>query len=216
MLIFKICFYRLLPLSVLLLAACSALKAPESSSVLKNHIASDEWQEYQHQLKQIQQFQIQGSVAYFSDEKKAYARFFWQQYSPENYHLLLLSPLGQTEFELKVTNGRVDMAKYKDQGEIKGDAEEILFKLTGIPIPLEHLSRWIVGASSDADEIILNRQSRLKTLIHHKKEQTWKVYYQAYNTKITPILPERLELYLISPNHQDQRMTLKINHWILK
>ncbi|WP_158367410.1 lipoprotein insertase outer membrane protein LolB [Candidatus Williamhamiltonella defendens] len=216
MLIFKICFYRLLPLSVLLLAACSALKAPEFSSVLKNHIASDQWQEYQHQLKQIQQFQIQGSVAYFSNKKKASARFFWQQYSPKNYHLLLMSHLGQTAFELKVTNGHVDMAKYKDQGEIKGDAEEILFKLTGIPIPLEHLSRWIIGASSDADEIILNRQSCLKMLIHHKKEQTWKVYYQDYNTKITPILPERLELYLISPNHQDQRITLKINHWILK
>ncbi|WP_158379853.1 lipoprotein insertase outer membrane protein LolB [Candidatus Williamhamiltonella defendens] len=216
MLIFKICFYRLLPLSVLLLAACSAFKAPEFSSVLKNHIVSDQWQEYQHQLKQIQQFQIQGSVAYFSNKKKASARFFWQQYSPKNYHLLLMSHLGQTAFELKVTNGRVDMAKYKDQGEIKGDAEEILFKFTGIPIPLEDLSRWIIGASSDADEIILNHQSCLKMLIHHTKEQTWKVYYQAYNTKITPILPERLELYLISPNHQDQRMTLKINHWILK
>lgn len=212
MLVFNIPFYRLLPLSALLLVACSALKAP--SPPPPNSIDAYPWQEHQHQLNQIQQFQIRGSVAYFSDKKKVYARFFLEQSSPENYDLMLLSPPGQIECDLSVRYGRVYLNNKKVDTE--DDPEQVLLKLTGISIPLHHLFRWILGLPTGSDQVVLNPQYRLKELIHQKKEQTWEVYYQQYNTQIAPALPQRLELTLRSPAREDQRIKIKIDDWILQ
>ncbi|MDU6412508.1 MAG: lipoprotein insertase outer membrane protein LolB, partial [Yersiniaceae bacterium] len=92
---------RLLPLASVLLAACT-LNAPRGPATSPD---SPQWKQHQQQVQQLSTYQTRGAFAYLSDRQKVYANFFWQQFSPTSYRLLLTNPLGSTEMELKVQNG---------------------------------------------------------------------------------------------------------------
>ena len=107
---------RLLPLAALVLTACSVTtpKGPGKSP------DSPQWRQH----------------AYISDQQKVYARFFWQQTGQDRYRLLLTNPLGSTELELNAQPGNVQLVDNKGQRYTADDAEEMIGKLTGMPIPL--------------------------------------------------------------------------------
>jgi outer membrane lipoprotein LolB len=93
----------------------------------------------------LNQFQTRGAFAFISDEQKVYARFFWQQTGQDRYRLLLTNPLGSTELELNAQPGAVELVDNKGKRYTSTDAEEMIGKLTGMPIPLNSLRQWILA-----------------------------------------------------------------------
>lgn len=132
---------RLLPLAALVLTACSVTtpKGPGKSP------DSPQWRQHQQDVRNLNQYQTRGSFAYISDQQKVYARFFWQQTGQDRYRLLLTNPLGSTELELNAQPGNVQLVDNKGQRYTSDDAEEMIGKLTGMPIPLNSLRQWILG-----------------------------------------------------------------------
>ena len=86
-----------------------------------------------------------------------YARFFWQQTGQDRYRLLPTNPLGSTELELNAQLGNVQLVDNKGQRYTADDAEEMIGKLTGMPIPLNSLRQWILGLPGDATDYKLGR-----------------------------------------------------------
>lgn len=203
----KITFYRLLPLASLMLAACSTLTPPGPAT----SPTSPQWQQHQQQLQQLDQFQIRGSFAYISDKQKVYARFFWQQYSPERYRLLLTNPLGSTELELMVQPGVTQLTDNQGKRYVSDNPEEMIGKLTGMDIPINSLRQWIVGLPGETKNFTLDDQYRLKQLTYTQDHQVWTVDYQEYNTQTRLALPSRLEL-----KQDGQRIKLKMDNWTVK
>ena len=136
---------RLLPLAALVLTACTVTqpKGPGKSP------DSPQWRQHQQDVRNLSQYQTRGAFAYLSDEQKVYARFFWQQTGQDNYRLLLLNPLGSTELELIAKPGEAQITDNKGQHYTATDAEEMIGKLTGMPIPLNSLRQWILGLPGD-------------------------------------------------------------------
>ncbi|CNC05506.1 outer membrane lipoprotein LolB [Yersinia pseudotuberculosis] len=200
-------FYRLLPLASLLLAACTipVSKGPATSPT------SPQWRQHEQQLQQLGQFETRGAFAYLSDKQKVYARFFWQQTSPERYRLLLTNPLGSTELELVVQPGVTQLTDNQGKRYVSDDPQEMIQKLTGMSIPLESLRQWILGLPGDTPDFTLDDKYRLKKLTYQQNGVTWVVDYQEYNTQVTPPLPSRLEL-----NQDGQRIKLKMDSWTVK
>ncbi len=64
---------------------------------------------------------------------------------PDRYRLLLTNPLGSTELSLTAQPGSVTLIDNKGQTYTATDAEEMIGRLTGMPIPLNSLRQWIVG-----------------------------------------------------------------------
>lgn len=152
-----------------------------------------------------------GAFAYISDEQKVYARFFWQQTGQDRYRLLLTNPLGSTELELNAQPGNVQLMDNKGQRYTADDAEEMIGKLTGMPIPLNSLRQWILGLPGDATDYKLDDQYRLSEVNYRQDGKNWKVVYSAYDSKTTPAMPANMEL-----SDGAQRIKLKMDNWIVK
>ncbi|EHM45756.1 MAG: lipoprotein insertase outer membrane protein LolB [Yokenella regensburgei] len=198
---------RLLPLAALVLTACS-VNAPKGPGKSPD---SPQWRQHQQDVRQLNQFQTRGAFAYLSDQQKVYARFFWQQTGKDHYRLLLTNPLGSTELELTAQPGSVQVVDNKGQRYTATDGEEMISKLTGMPIPLNSLRQWIVGLPGDATDYTLDDQYRLSEINYTQNGKTWKVVYSGYDSKTTPALPSNMEL-----TQDGQRIKLKMDNWIVK
>lgn len=198
---------RLLPLAALVLTACSITppKGPGKSP------DSPQWRQHQQAVRALNQYQTRGAFAYLSDKQKVYARFFWQQTGQDRYRLLLLNPLGSTEMELIAQPGSAQVTDNKGQKYTGTDAEEMIGKLTGMPIPITSLRQWILGLPGDATDYKLDDQYRLSEVNYSQNGKSWKVVYGGYDNNSKPALPSSLEL-----TEGSQRIKLKMDNWIVK
>ncbi|EMB9112411.1 outer membrane lipoprotein LolB [Klebsiella quasipneumoniae] len=199
--------FRLLPLASLVLTACS-VHAPEGPGKSPD---SPQWRQHQQAVRSLNQFQTRGAFAYLSDEQKVYARFFWQQTGQDRYRLLLTNPLGSTELSLTAQPGSVQLIDNKGQTYTATDAEEMIGRLTGMPIPLNSLRQWIIGLPGDATDYSLDDRYRLRELNYTQNGKTWHVTYGGYTSDTQPALPSNVEL-----NNGAQRIKLKMDNWIVK
>lgn len=199
--------FRLLPLASLVLTACT-INAPQGPGKSPD---APQWRQHQQDVRNLNQFQTRGAFAYLSDEQKVYARFFWQQTGQDRYRLLLTNPLGSTELSLTAQPGSVQMIDNKGQTYTATDAEEMIGRLTGMPIPLNSLRQWIIGLPGDATDYALDDQYRLRELNYTQNGKTWHVTYSGYTTDTKPSLPANMEL-----NNGSQRIKLKMDNWIVK
>ncbi|EPS1148297.1 TPA: lipoprotein localization protein LolB [Klebsiella pneumoniae] len=199
--------FRLLPLASLVLTACSlhTQQGPGKSP------DSPQWRQHQQAVRSLNQFQTRGAFAYLSDEQKVYARFFWQQTGQDRYRLLLTNPLGSTELSLTAQPGSVQLIDNKGQTYTATDAEEMIGRLTGMPIPLNSLRQWIIGLPGDATDYSLDDRYRLRELNYTQNGKTWHVTYGGYTSDTQPALPSNVEL-----NNGAQRIKLKMDNWIVK
>ncbi|CAH5950237.1 MULTISPECIES: lipoprotein insertase outer membrane protein LolB [Klebsiella] len=200
--------FRLLPLASLVLTACSLLHTPQGPGKSPD---SPQWRQHQQAVRSLNQFQTRGAFAYLSDEQKVYARFFWQQTGQDRYRLLLTNPLGSTELSLTAQPGSVQLIDNKGQTYTASDAEEMIGRLTGMPIPLNSLRQWIIGLPGDATDYSLDDQYRLRELNYTQNGKTWHVTYGGYTSDTQPALPSNVEL-----NNGAQRIKLKMDNWIVK
>lgn len=199
--------FRLLPLASLVLTACS-LHTPKGPGKSPD---SPQWRQHQQAVRSLNQFQTRGAFAYLSDEQKVYARFFWQQTGQDRYRLLLTNPLGSTELSLTAQPGSVQLIDNKGQTYTATDAEEMIGRLTGMPIPLNSLRQWIIGLPGDATDYSLDDRYRLRELNYTQNGKTWHVTYGGYTSDTQPALPSNVEL-----NNGAQRIKLKMDNWIVK
>ena len=199
--------FRLLPLASLVLTAC-AINAPKGPGKSPD---SPQWRQHQQDVRNLNQFQTRGAFAYLSDEQKVYARFFWQQTGQDRYRLLLTNPLGSTELSLTAQPGSVQLIDNKGQTYTATDAEEMIGRLTGMPIPLNSLRQWIIGLPGEATDYSLDDQYRLRELNYTQNGKTWHVTWGGYTSDTKPSLPANMEL-----NDGSQRIKLKMDNWIVK
>lgn len=199
--------FRLLPLASLVLTAC-AINAPKGPGKSPD---SPQWRQHQQDVRNLNQFQTRGAFAYLSDEQKVYARFFWQQTGQDRYRLLLTNPLGSTELSLTAQPGNVQLIDNEGQTYTATDAEEMIGRLTGMPIPLNSLRQWIIGLPGDATDYSLDDQYRLRELNYTQNGKTWHVTWGGYTSDTKPSLPANMEL-----NDGSQRIKLKMDNWIVK
>ena len=199
--------FRLLPLASLVLTAC-AINAPKGPGKSPD---SPQWRQHQQDVRNLNQFQTRGAFAYLSDEQKVYARFFWQQTGQDRYRLLLTNPLGSTELSLTAQPGNVQLIDNKGQTYTATDAEEMIGRLTGMPIPLNSLRQWIIGMPGEATDYSLDDQYRLRELNYTQNGKTWHVTWGGYTSDTKPSLPANMEL-----NDGSQRIKLKMDNWIVK
>ena len=199
--------FRLLPLASLVLTAC-AINAPKGPGKSPD---SPQWRQHQQDVRNLNQFQTRGAFPYLSDEQKVYARFFWQQTGQDRYRLLLTNPLGSTELSLTAQPGNVQLIDNKGQTYTATDAEEMIGRLTGMPIPLNSLRQWIIGLPGEATDYSLDDQYRLRELNYTQNGKTWHVTWGGYTSDTKPSLPANMEL-----NDGSQRIKLKMDNWIVK
>lgn len=197
----------LAPLASLVLTACVT---PQPTGPGKSP-TSPQWLQHQQQVQKITQYQTRGAFAYLSDSQKVYARYNWQQTTPDSYRLLLTNPLGSTELELNAKPGVVQLTDRNGKKYVSDNAEEMVGKLTGMPIPLNSLRQWILGLPGEATDYKLDDKYRLSEINYTQDGKSWKVVYSDYDDSVQPALPSNMEL-----REGSQRIKLKMDSWTVK
>lgn len=198
---------KLLPIA-LLLSACVS-KTPHTS--MERSSDSPQWRQQQAQLKQINHFETRGAFAFLGDQQKVYARFNWQQQSNNRYRLLLTSPLGSTELQLDQQGNTVQIVDNKGQRYQGNDAQQLVYQLTGMQIPLQNLRQWMLGLPGSADHYSLNGNYQLQTADYQANGINWHLSISEYRNDVQPPLPASLELKTVG-----QRIKLRMDSWIIK
>ncbi|AKC32034.1 lipoprotein insertase outer membrane protein LolB [Candidatus Pantoea carbekii] len=173
-----------------LMTACSINNKIQYSSIITNSL---QWKNHEKAIENITHYQTQGLVIYISDSKKFYVRFKWHQISPNHYHLSLINVLGITELQIEKQGSTVKIIDNKGIHYIGNNAEKMIRGLIGINIPLNNLSKWILGLPDHCAQYYLNQDNRLESFRYNHSNQHWKVYIEHYNNKMIPALPSNIE-----------------------
>lgn len=193
----------------LLLSACHINKN------IDNATAEEQWQIHQQDLKQVVAFQVNGSIAHFSDKSRNYARFLILQQSEEMYEIKITTPLGGNIVSLKANSDYAELIDRDGRHYIDRDVESLMRKISNINIPLNSLHNWLKGFSDDTSNIKLDNSGRLASTEFMQNANKWNLTIPNYMTrkfKSRQIdLPATIEL-----KHDDEKIRLKIDNWILR
>ncbi|EHH1180726.1 lipoprotein insertase outer membrane protein LolB [Vibrio vulnificus] len=181
---------------------------------LPEHPTSVEWQSHQAKLSQIQSFQAVGKLGYISPEQRQNLNFYWK-HSPAQSNLRFTTFLGQTALNLTMTPQGARVETYDDQILTAKNATALVQQLTGLVIPVEQLSDWIIGLPNGADDFQLNEQNTLGSLEKELNFQRWHIAYTQYrdvefHQQVVP-LPAKLSL-----TQQDIKLNIVVSKWTLK
>ncbi len=199
---------RLLPLAALVLTACSVTtpKGPGKSP------DSPQWRQHQQDVRNLNQYRDSAARSLiFLTNKKCTPAFSGSKPARIATVCCSLTHWAALELELNAQPGNVQLVDNKGQRYTADDAEEMIGKLTGMPIPLNSLRQWILGLPGDATDYKLDDQYRLSEITYSQNGKNWKVVYGGYDTKTQPAMPANMEL-----TDGGQRIKLKMDNWIVK
>ncbi|ELA8077281.1 lipoprotein localization protein LolB [Vibrio alginolyticus] len=189
-------------LSSLLLAGCSSV--PES-------VTSVEWQAHEQRLETIRDFQATGKLGYIGPDQRQNLNFYWKHSSALS-QLRLTTILGQTALKLTITPQGATVETYDDQVLSSRSANQLIYRLTGLMMPVDHMPDWLLGLPTDADKFQLSPTNTLQALNKQIGLNDWSIAYQRYgdvqwHEQSLP-LPNKLKL-----TTADVKINLVITKW---
>ncbi len=201
--------YILLVTLPLLLVACQTDKIKNTNSI------QQQWLIHQQDLKQVNVFQVNGSIAYFNDNSRNYGRFLIIQQSADNYEIKLSTPVGTNILTLKASNNYAELIDKNGKSYSDTNVESLMSKISNINIPLDSLHNWLKGFSDDVNADKLDSSGRLVASEFMQNNNKWNLKINNYMTRSYKHknidLPSIIEL-----THGDQRIRLKIDNWVLR
>ncbi len=172
-----------------------------------------EWDTHQQRLDSIAQYKANGKLGYISLEQRQSLNFQWQ-HAPRSSQLRLTTFLGQTALNLNITPTGAFVETYDDQSYASPNAEALIQQLTGLTIPVEQLSDWLLGDPTGADSYQLNDTNTVATLSKQINGQRWELEYIKYTdvqlSGVNLPLPQKLKL-----KQQDTSINIVISNWDL-
>ncbi|OCG26131.1 outer membrane lipoprotein LolB [Gilliamella sp. HK2] len=201
--------YAFIIMLLLLISACQATKSQNTASL------EQQWQAHQQNLKQINAFQVKGSIAHISDKSRNYGRFLITQQSTDNYEVKLTTPVGTNILTLSVEPDNAQLVDQNGGSYQDVNIENLMKKISNVNIPLNSLHNWLKGFSDNVNTDKIDNAGRLTSTVFMQNNNKWALKIPSYatytykNKKID--LPAAIEL-----THDDEVIRLKISNWILR
>lgn len=178
--------FLIIVLSVI--SGCSSL--PKSSTNVK-------WQQQQAQLSSIKSYRATGKLNYISPEQRQSLYFQWK-HSEDKSQLRLTTFLGQSVLNLVITPKKSTVTTYNDKVYTDANPSELVYRLTGLVLPVSQLQDWLLGKPTGADSYQLNPTNTVASIEKTVNGKEWQLNYQSYtDEKIaanTVPLPSKLSL----------------------
>ena len=157
--------------------------------------------------RQLSSWEIQGLMAVKSPKKSFSANLIWLQQGPHHYHLRLMGPFGNGTV---LINRQGENVTYQDDHTriTAPEASSLLYKKTGVRLPVDALYHWIKGLPTAAPitQATYDKQHHLLTL----QQQGYILQYASYESINGYALPKKITL-----NGHHLMVKLIIKHWQL-
>lgn len=160
----------------------------------------------------MQQWQIEGRMAFKSRDEKFSANLNWQQVSAK-YDIKLTSFIGTSIMHMQGEPGAVQLTA-DGQDYQDSDASLLIASITGWNIPVEQLPAWLKGQVSKQDRVIFSPEGLLQQLKPSCALcDDWAITYSAYKQVKDVWLPHQIQLNNL--NQTDNQIKIRINQWQL-
>lgn len=197
----------LLLLPLILMSACQNLSPLKKNS----------WEQHHINVAQISQWQIKGKIGVIytvAGKKKALsARTHWRQ-NRAQYLIDLYGPLGLGHYKIERQDKITVVTNPHGNRFSSNSAETLLYRHTGMNLPIEQLKFWIKGipAPGQAYTHTTNEQALLSSL----SQDNWAIQYISYQESSQGTgqnrdmisMPKKIKL-----TNGDVKVTLLINDW---
>ncbi len=164
------------------------------------------------QLKELQQWQINGKLGFIQKKKRQSATLFWQYDQASQAQTLKLNTyLGINVLALHSKNNfhtvTVDGQTYQSD-----DLDHLIYSLTELTLPTRAMHSWLKGlAFLPSDRISYHEDSKLPTaLVSHYNGQEWHITYSDYQQVNAHQLAKKITL-----KQNDLTIKIMINQWTL-
>ena len=172
--------------ATLLLVACSMQPTPP--------VADPEraWAQHRERLQDLEQWRIRGRMALSTPDDSWQADLVWSQ-QQRDFRIQLIAPLGQGTLVLQGTPAGAELRSSEEPAPVRAaDAESLLYRRTGLRMPVESLRYWVRGlpAPGGAPQLKLDPQGRLQSL----QQFGWRVDFRRYRQVGDLALPDKVYL----------------------
>lgn len=165
------------------------------------------WQQHQQNLdSKKDNWRLLGRFG-VSMEGDAWSGSIWWQQQHDDYEILLSGPLQQGTIKLSGNAHEAKLQIAEERTFTDGDAESLLSKYAGWPIPFASLRYWVLGLPQPIGRkqiIMLDEQGRIKQI----ENTYWNVIYRGYREFEGVTLPRKIIL-----EHSDAKIRLVFDQW---
>jgi outer membrane lipoprotein LolB len=198
--------------TLLLLFLCTALLSGCSSTPHNGGKAliKQEPEQRVAQIAQLQQWKVQGKIAFFKGKERDSATLTWQvNDNTKTQQLNLTSYLGISVLQLE-SNNNIHQVQVDGETYQGSDLEALIHSLTGFTLPAKALSFWLKGVPyQDSDAIIYQEKTRLPmSLTSYYNNQMWQVKYSSYQQIDNYSLATKFSI-----KKDDLLIKIAINEW---
>ena len=208
----KLSFIPLIYL-IFFLSGCSLI-APEQKASTTNADVNSEIQsiaQRNQQMYQLQQWQLQGKIAFIDTNKRESANIYWQYTNQAEQTLKLTTYLGINVLQIHSKNN-LHTIEVSGERYQSNNLPELIFHLTQLNLPTDALNFWIKGlAYLPSDKVEFDPITQLpKTLTSQLNRQSWQILFDHYQTVEDHQLATKLTL-----THGSLTIKININQWKL-
>lgn len=148
-------------------------------------------QQLQHQLNDIQKWQVRGKLSVVSPEDAATGYLTWQQ-DNEDFDLFLSGPFGQGSSRLIGNNNQATLT-LPDQNPVQApSAEYLMAHYLGWKFPVLDIRYWVKGQASPHSNATEIRNSL--GLLESLQQHNWQVEFSRYQPQASTWLPGKIKI----------------------
>jgi len=174
-----------------LLAACGTLLPSTESGLRRDDLAA---------------FSLQGRFSLRQGEQNYSGRLTWRHDGPDN-ELLLASPFGQGVAEISTSAQGAKLTTSNGETHVAADAESLIQRFLGYPLPLTKLVDWLRGRSGTGDVVTPDHVGRPLRL----RQFPWQIEY-GYDSDDAGALPGRIFAVRLD-SEETIELRLRIDEW---
>ncbi len=142
----------LLPVLLLWLTACT--------TALKDEVIDKvDWSSQQRLNNQIQSWTISGRISVQNKDDGAQLDYEWKQLNSTDYEIRLQAPLGMATVWISGRANGVSLKTSSGDALFDADADRLMLRLNGWPLPVKGLHYWVRGLPSPESEYSVPRWS---------------------------------------------------------
>lgn len=168
-----------------------------------------EWDDYQHILGNIDQWQVQGKLGLRLPNNSGSVYFNWKQH-PESFAIHLSGPLGQGTTWIRGNDRQVSLEQPNQPTLRAKTPEELMQKGLGWWLPISQLYYWVRGIPAPQSEPSAQQHHQNGSL-KHLEQDGWHLEYSRYQSVSGWSLPSK-----VVARQQDIKLTFIIKNWKLQ
>ena len=191
---------------MVLLAGCVAAPVRAPVPAVDPAEAQTRQERRQQQLEAMQGWAMQGRIAVSVGDKGGSGRLDWQQDGPA-YRIALSAPVTRQSWRLSGEPGGATLDGLEGGPQSGPDAEALVYRATGWPIPVEAMVGWVRALPAGGNEaLVFGADGRLQSMA----ADGWTIEYQEWLPAADgwPEMPRRVQA-----SREGARVRLVVDHW---